>query len=141
MERQLEGEADLPTAGDSPRCDPVGDDEDEMSICDAVDEAEGSNSIRPAARGEALDDEAPAAMAAGGEASSSAPGDETILGRRRRGEAFDDEAPTVMAEGGEASSGAPPATKKTKRGKKAGKHAKIGADQIRDERERRREGV
>ena len=105
MERQLEGEADLPAAGGSPRCDPVGDDEDEMSICDAVDEAEaGSNTISPAARGEALDDEAPAARAAGGEASSSAPGDETILGRRRRGEAFDDEAPTVMAEGGEASS-------------------------------------
>ena len=141
MERQLEGEADLPTAGGSPRCDPVGDDEDEMSICDAFDEAEGSNSIRPAARGEALDDEAPAAMAAGGEASSSAPGSETVLGRRERGEAFDDEAPTVMAEGDEASSSAPPATKKTKRGKKAGKHAKIGADQIRDERERRREGV
>ena len=80
MERQLEGEADLPTAGGSPRCDPVGDDEDEMSICDAFDEAEGSNSIRPAARGEALDDEAPAAMAAGGEASSSAPGGETVLG-------------------------------------------------------------
>ena len=65
MERQLEGEADLPTAGDSPRCDPVGDDKDEMIICDAFDDAEGSNSIRPAARGEALDDEAPAAMAAG----------------------------------------------------------------------------
>ena len=110
MERQLEGEADLPTAGDSPRCDPVGDDEDEMSICDAVDEAEaGSNTISPAARGEALDDEAPAAMAAGGEASSSAPGSETVLGRRGRGEAFDDEAPTVMAEGGEASGSAPPA--------------------------------
>mmetsp|Transcript_4254 Transcript_4254/g.13752 ORF Transcript_4254/g.13752 Transcript_4254/m.13752 type:complete len:115 (+) Transcript_4254:115-459(+) len=73
MERQLEGEADLPAAGGSPRCDPVGDDEDEMSICDAFDEAVGSNSIRPAARGEALDDEAPAAMATGGEASSSAP--------------------------------------------------------------------
>ena len=29
-----------------------------MSICEAFDEAEGSNSIRPAARGEALDDEA-----------------------------------------------------------------------------------
>ena len=140
MERQLEGEADLPTAGGSPRCDPVGDDEDEVSICDVVDEAEGSNSIRPAARGEALDDEAPAAMAAGGEASSSAPGGETVLGRRGRGEAFDDEAPTVMAEGGEASSSAPPAAKKTKRGKRGGKHATIGADQIRDERERRREG-
>ncbi len=37
MERQLEGEADLPAAGGSPRCDPVGDDEDEMSICDALD--------------------------------------------------------------------------------------------------------
>ena len=139
MERQLEGEADLPTAGGSPRCEPVGDDKDEMIICDAFDEAEGSNSIRPAARGEALDDEAPAAMAAGGEASSSAPGDETILGRRRRGEAFDDEAPTVMAEGGEASSSAPPA--KRPRGtkskpKKGGRKAKMGADQIRNERER-----
>ena len=106
MERQLEGEAGLPTAGGSPRCDPVGDDEDEMSICDAVDEAEaGSNTISPAARGEALDDEAP----------------------------------TVMAEGGEASSSAPPA--KRPRGtkskpKKGGRKAKMGADQIRNERER-----
>ena len=73
MERQLEGEADLPAAGGRPRCDPVGDDEDEMNICEAFDEAEGSNSIRPAARGEALDDEAPTVMAEGGEASSSAP--------------------------------------------------------------------
>ena len=121
MERQLEGEADLPAAGGSPRCDPVGDDEDEMSICDAFDEAEGSNSIRPAARGEALDDEAPAAMATGGEASSSAPGDETILGRRGRGEASDDEAPTVMAEGGEASSSAPPAAKRRRRKRAVGK--------------------
>ena len=93
-----------------------------MSICDAFDEAEGYNSIRPAARGEALDDEAPAAMATNGEASSSAPGDETILGRRGRGEAFDDEAPTVMAEGGEASSSAPsegkrPRRTKTKKGR------------------------
>ena len=140
-ERQLEGEADLPTAGGSPRCDPVGDDEDEVSICDVVDEAEGSNSIRPAARGEALDDEAPAAMAAGGEASSSAPGSETVLGRRERGEALDDEAPTVMAEGDEASSSAPPAKKRNKRGKRGGKHASSGANQISDERERRREGV
>ena len=62
MERQLEGEVDLPTAGGGPRCDPVGDDEDEMSICDDFDEAEaGSNTISPAARGEALDDEAPSA--------------------------------------------------------------------------------
>ena len=83
-----------------------------MSICDAFDEAEGANSIRPAARGEALDDEAPAAMATGGEASGSAPGDETILGRRGRGEAFDNEAPTAMAEGGEASSSAPPEGKR-----------------------------
>ena len=118
---------------------PVGDDEDEMSICDDFDEAEGSNSIRPAAREEALDNEAPAAMAAGGEASSSAPGSETVLGRRERGEAFDDEAPTVMAEGGEASSSAPPA--KRPRGtkskpKKGGRKAKMGADQIRNERER-----
>ena len=44
-----------------------------MSICEAFNEAEGSNSIRPAARGEALDDEAPTVMAEGGEASSSAP--------------------------------------------------------------------
>ena len=117
MERQLEGEADLPAAGGSPRCDPVGDDEDEMSICDAFDEAEGSNSIRPAARGEALDDEAPAAMATGGEASGSAPGDETILGRRGRGEAFDDEAPTAMAEGNEGSSSAPPVGKRPRRAK------------------------
>ena len=113
-----------------------------MSICDDFDEDEaeaGSNTISPAARGEALDDEAPAAMAAGGEASSSAPGDETILGRRRRGEAFDDEAPTVMAEGGEASSSAPPAKRPrgTKsRPKKGGRKAKMGADQIRNERER-----
>ena len=133
---------DLPTAGGGPRCDPVGDDEDEMSICDDFDEAEaGSNSIRPAARGEALDDEAPAATAAGGEASSSAPGGEAVLGRRGRGEAFDDEAPTVMAEGGEASSSAPPAKKRNKRGKRGGKHASSGANQISDERERRREGV
>ena len=139
---QLEGEADLPTAGDSPRCDPVGDDEDEMSICDAVDEAEaGSNTISPAARGEALDDEAPAATAAGGEASSSAPGGETVLGRRERGEALDDEAPTVMAEGDEASSGAPPT--KRPRGKKTrgGRKAKMGAHQISDERDRESEGV
>jgi len=145
MERQLEGEADLPAAGGSPRCDPVGDDEDEMSICDAFDEAVGSNSIRPAARGEALDDEAPAAMATGGEASSSAPGDETILGRRGRGEAFDDEAPTVMAEGGEASSSAPPEGKRPRRTKsktKGGRKAKMGANQRRDEsnRERRETG-
>ena len=132
MERQLEGEADLPAAGGSPRCDPVGDDEDEMSICDAFDEAVGSNSIRPAARGEALDDEAPAAMATGGEASSSAPGDETILGRRGRGEAFDDEAPTVMAEGGEASSSAPPKGKRprrTKSKKRSGKQAQMNQHQ------------
>ena len=131
MERQLEGEADLPTAGGSPRCDPVGDDEDEMSICDAFDEAEGSNSIRPAARGEALDDEAPAAMAAGGEASSSAPGGETVLGRRGRGEAFDDEAPTVMAEGGEASSSAPPEGKRPRRSKskkRGGRQAAMSHD-------------
>ena len=142
MERQLEGEADLPTAGGSPRCDPVGDDEDEMIICDAFDEAEGSNSIRPAARGEALDDEAPAAMAAGGEASSSAPGSETVLGRRERGEAFDDEAPTVMAEGGEASSSAPPAAKRKRGRKKTGRKAQMGADQRSDEirRESRRAG-
>ena len=131
---QLEGEADLPTAGDSPRCDPVGDDEDETSICDAVDEAEtGSNTISPAARGEALDDEAPAAMAAGGEASSSAPGDETILGRRRRGEAFDDEAPTVMAEGGEASSSAPPGAKRKRGKKRTGRTSKMSHNQREDE--------
>ena len=129
MERQLEGEADLPTAGDSPRCDPVGDDEDEMSICDAFDEAEGSNSIRPAARGEALDDEAPAAMAAGGEASSSAPGSETVLGRRERGEAFDDEAPTVMAGGGEASSSAPPGAKRKRGKKRTGRTSEMSHDQ------------
>ena len=106
-----------------------------------VDEVEGSNSIRPAARGEALDDEAPAAMAAGGEASSSAPGSETVLGRRERGEAFDDEAPTVMAEGGEASSSAPPA--KRPRGKKTrgGRKTKMGANRVSDERGREREGV
>ena len=107
-----------------------------------VDEVEGSNSIRPAAQGETLDDEAPAAMAAGGEASSSAPGGETVLGRRGRGEAFDDEAPTVMAEGGEASSSAPPA--KRPRGtkskpKKGGRKAKMGAHQRRDEQNRERE--
>ena len=133
MERQLEGEADLPTAGDSPRCDPVGDDEDEMSICDAVDEAEtGSNTISPAARGEALDDEAPAAMAAGGEASSSAPGGETVLGRREREEALDDEAPTVMAEDDEASSSAPKA-KKQRGQKRGGRKNKMGAHQRSDE--------
>ena len=140
MERQLEGEVDLPTAGGGPRCDPVGDDEDEMSICDDFDEAEaGSNTIRPAARGEALNDEAPAAMAAGGEASSSAPGSETVLGRRERGEAFDDEAPTVMAEGGEASSSAPPARKKTRRKSKGGRGSTMGAHQRSDERKRERE--
>ena len=80
-------------------------------------------------------------MATGGEAHSSAPGDETILGRRGRREAFDDEAPTVMAEGGEASSSAPPARKRNKRGKRGGRHATFGAHQIRDERERRRESV
>ena len=104
-----------------------------MSICDAVDEAEaGSNTISPAARGEALDDEAPAAMAAGGEASSSAPGDETILGRRRRGEAFDDEAPTVMAEGGEASSSAPPAAKKRRGRKREGRKNRMEPKQQND---------
>ena len=110
-----------------------------MIICDAFDEAEGSNSIRPAARGEALDDEAPAAMAAGGEASSSAPGSETVLGRRERGEAFDDEAPTVMAEGGEASSSAPPAAKRKRGRKKTGRKAQMGADQRSDEIRRERE--
>ena len=75
----------------------------------------------------ALDDEAPAATAAGGEASSGAPGGETVLGRRERGEALDDEAPTVMAEGDEASSSAPPA-KKTKRGKKGGSRARMSHD-------------
>ena len=147
MERQLEGEADLPTAGGGPRCDPVGDDEDEMSICDDFDEAEaGSNSIRPAARGEALDDEAPAAMAAGGEASSSAPGSETVLGRRERGEAFDDEAPTVMAEGDEASSSAPPEGKRPRRSKskpkKGGRKREMSHDQRAAElsRERRERG-
>ena len=98
-----------------------------MSICDDFDEAEtGSNTLSPAARGEALDDEAPAATAAGGEASSSAPGGETVLGRRERGEALDDEAPTVMAEGDEASSGAPPT--KRPRGKKTrgGQESKDG---------------
>ena len=145
MERQLEGEVDLPTAGGGPRCDPVGDDEDEMSICDAFDEAEGSNSIRPGARGEAPDDEAPAAMTAGGEASSSAPGGEAVLGRRGRGEAFDDEAPTVMAEGGEASSGAPPEGKRPRRSKskpkRGGKHSRMGADQISDGHGRERGGT
>ena len=132
MERQLEGEVDLPTAGGGPRCDPVGDDEDEVSICDVVDEAEGSNSIRPGARGEAPDDEAPAAMAAGGEASSSAPGSETVLGRRERGEAFDDEAPTVMAEGDEASSGAPPAAKKRRGRKREGRKNRMEPKQQND---------
>ena len=85
--------------------------------------------------------EAPAATAAGGEASSSAPGGETVLGRRERGEALDDEAPTVMAEGGEASSSAPPA--KRPRGtkskpKKGGRKAKMGAKQIDSERNRER---
>ena len=104
-----------------------------VSICDAVDEAEtGSNTISPAARGEALDDEAPAATAAGGEASSSAPGGETVLGRRERGEALDDEAPTVMAEGGEASSSAPPEGKRprrTKSKKRSGKQAQMNHHQ------------
>ena len=111
-----------------------------MSICDAFDEAEGSNSIRPAARGETTR-RLPAAMATGGETSGSAPGDETILGRRGRGEAFDDEAPTVMAEGGEARSSAPPT--KRPRGKKTrgGRKAKMGADKISDERGRERGGV
>ena len=138
MERQLEGEVDLPTAGGGPRCDPVGDDEDEMSVCDAFDEVEGSNTFGSAARGEALDDEAPAAMAAGGEASSSAPGGETVLGRRVRGEAFDDEAPTEMAEGGEASSSAPKAKKQ--RGRKRGggmpKWERIKSEKRGTERER-----
>ena len=106
-------------------------------ICDAVDEVEGSNSIRPAAQGETLDDEAPAAMAAGGEASSSAPGGETVLGRRVRGEAFDDEAPTVMAEGDEASSSAPPAAKRNRGRKRAGKQAKMNHHQRHDMTERR----
>ena len=75
-------------------------------------------------------------MAAGGEASSSAPGGETVLGRREREEALDDEAPTVLAEGGEASSSAPPA--KRPRGKKGGRKAKMGEDQRRDERNRER---
>ena len=113
-----------------------------MSICDDFDEAEaGSNTISPAARGEALDDEAPAAMAAGGEASSSAPGSETVLGRRERGEAFDDEAPTVMAEGDEASSSAPPAAKRKRGRKKTGRKAQMGADQVRDDRAGEREGA
>ena len=145
MERQLEGEVDLPTAGGGPRCDPVGDDEDEMSICDDLDEAEaGSNTISPAARGEALDDEAPAATAAGGEASSSAPGGETVLGRRERGEALDDEAPTVMAEGGEVSSSAPPEGKRPRRTKsktKGGRKAKMGANQRSDESNRERREI
>ena len=140
MERQLEGEADLPTAGGSPQCDPVGDNEDEMSVCDAFDEAEGSNSIRPGARGEAPDDEAPAAMAAGSEASSSAQGGETVLGRRERGEAFDDEVPTEMAEGGEASSSAPPAAKRNRGRKRAGKQAKMNHHQRDDMTERRERG-
>ena len=142
MERQLEGEADLPTAGGGPRCDPVGDDEDEMSICDDFDEAEaGSNSIRPAARGEALDDEAPAAMAAGGEASSSAPGSETVLGRRERGEAFDDEAPTVTAEGDEASGSAPPGAKRKRGKKRTGRTSKMSRNQRKDELSREEKGV
>lgn len=140
MERQLEGEADLSTAGGRRLCGPVNDDEDEMRICDAVDEVEGSNSIRPAAQGETLDDEAPAAMAAGGEASSSAPGGETVLGRRVRGEAFDDEAPTVMAEGDEASSSAPPAAKRNRGRKRAGKQAKMNHHQRDDMTERRERG-
>ena len=75
-----------------------------------------------------------------GEASSSAPGGETVLGRRRRGwEAFDDEAPTVMAEGDEASSSAQPT--KRPRGKKGGRKAKMGADQVSDGRGREKEGV
>ena len=107
-----------------------------MSICDAVDEAEaGSNTISPAARGEALDDEAPAARAAGGEASSSAPGSETVLGRRVRGEAFDEEAPSVMAEGGEASSSAPPEGKRPRR-TKSKKRGGRSTDQRNNERSR-----
>ena len=111
---------------------------------DTVDEAEGSNSIRPAARGEALDDEAPAARAAGGEASSSAPGSETVPGRRERGEAFDEEAPSVMEEGGEASSSAPPEGKRPRRTKsktKGGRKAKMGANQRSDESNRERREI
>ena len=67
-------------------------------------------------------------MAASGEASSSAPGGETVLGRRVRGEAFDDEAPTVMAEGGEASGSAPPARKRTRRKSKGGRQAGMSHD-------------
>ena len=78
-------------------------------------------------------------MAEGGEASSSAPGGETVLGRRGRGEAFDDEAPTVMAEGGEASSSAPPAAKRKRGRKKTGRKAQMGADQRSDEIRRERE--
>ena len=77
-------------------------------------------------------------MAASGEASSSAPGGETVLGRRVRGEAFDDEAPTVMAEGDETSSSAPPAAKRKRGKKKTGRKAQMGTDQVREERNRER---
>ena len=83
-------------------------------------------------------------MAAGGEASSSAPGSETVLGRRERGEAFDDEAPTVMAEGGEASSSAPPEGKRPRRTKsktRGGRKAKMSANQRRDEHNRERSEI
>ena len=57
-----------------------------------------------------------------------------MLHHSERGEAFDDEAPTVMAEGDEASSSAPPA--KRPRGKKGGRKAKMGTNQVSDERNR-----
>ena len=83
-------------------------------------------------------------MATGGEASSSAPGDETILGRRGRREAFGDEAPTAMTEGNEGSSSAPPGGKRPRRAKskkRSGKHSRMGAHQISDERGRERGGA
>jgi len=68
-------------------------------------------------------------MASSGEASSSAPGGETVLGRRVRGEAFDDEAPTGMAEGGEASSSAPPGAKRKRGKKRTGRTSEMSHDQ------------
>ena len=85
--------------------------------------------------------EAPAAMAAGGEASSSAPGGETVLGRRVRGEAFDDEAPTLMAEGDEASGSAPPGAKRKRGKKRTGRTSKMSRNQRKDELSREEKGV
>jgi len=140
MERQLEGEADLSTAGGRRLCGPVNDDEDEMRICDASTRWRGPTRSarrhkgrrsttrrqprwRQAARRAAVPQEA-----------------RRSFGRRVRGEAFDDEAPTVMAEGDEASSSAPPAAKRNRGRKRAGKQAKMNHHQRDDMTERRERG-